>query len=107
MARPERRLNDLSMEPMKLALALLALLPAACATAEPVRIPSGDRGFAIQCGPRKEDCFDEARRQCPNNEYVILGMRDGPAVVSLTSAGPEPYSEDRHELIVDCRRPRR
>jgi hypothetical protein len=80
------------------------LLPLACTSATPFATSSGRRGFAIQCGSRALDCYDEARRQCPDDEYVVLGLKSGAEVATLTSAGPDGETKVEHELLVECRR---
>lgn len=91
------------MNPTKLLAFASVALSVACTTADPVRIPNGDKGFAVHCGDRLDDCYDEARRQCPDGEFVVLGTSQP---VVTTAAGPEPVTDDRHEMLVDCRRSR-
>jgi hypothetical protein len=60
------------------------------------------RGFAIQCGSRALDCYDEARRQCPDDEYVVLGFKSGAEIATLTSAGSGREATVRHEFLVSA-----
>ena len=58
---------------MRIALVFLAAgLVGACATAEPMKTPSGRMGYVIACeGLEIEDCYAKAAEVCPNG-YLIF-----------------------------------
>lgn len=50
-----------------------ALLLAGCITAKPVALPSGEQGFAIDCGGPYEvsDCMNKAAEVCRGPYHIV------------------------------------
>ena len=89
---------------MSLALALMALMLAACSSIEPkeFRGPNGGRAFSMTCsgmGRTLHDCYQAAGKLCPGG-YSVVDSRSTPVGVPV-SGGTLIASNDT--LAIECR----
>jgi hypothetical protein len=84
------------------ALGLLALAGACGAHAKAIYLPSGERGFEINCGgPYRSmgDCMNKAAEMC-GGPYRVLGSDQHGTIVYNLASGEPMYAEARHLTVV-------
>lgn len=84
-------------------LALLAAALLGCATAHPMMMPSGQRGWYIKCH-REESCFARAQEVCPSGYRVV---RERPTnVLTASTFGDTTFVQEHpgSTLMIECSR---
>jgi hypothetical protein len=88
---------------IRLLLASLLVLPAACTSVREVRDFTGDTALVIECGPGIERCRTRAAEACPRG-YDVLATGENQIVVRSGTPGDHRTMTGADQVMkVKCR----
>jgi hypothetical protein len=81
----------------------LAALLAGCATAEPVPLPNGHQGYAIEpCGSVSE-CYKLAAKTCGGPYDIVNQSGETITTVSGTAGNVSSASAPQYAMVIECK----
>ena len=85
---------------------LIVLLLAGCATSSPTFLPSGDKGFSLDCSGSARTwnmCYEKAGELCGSKGYkVITGGSEQGVVVAGNANGVFGGSTMNRSMLIQC-----
>lgn len=87
-----------------IAITLLALSLAGCATSKPIQGPNGTQAFFIKCGSAVIDaCYEEAAKVCPKG-YDMLDRQANPNTMIAPVGDSFMAVRGPNTMLIECKK---
>jgi hypothetical protein len=92
---------------MKYLYGLFALvLVASCATSQEIVLPSGEKGFTVDCGTYEGNswsaCYKKAGEMCPAGYDILEKSEEKDKDVIANQFSFQTYDDDQRTLVIKC-----
>ena len=94
---------------MRYLYALLGLvLITSCATSQEIVLPSGQKGFTINCGSYEGDswsaCYQKAGEVCPSGYDILEKTEEKDKNVIANPYSFQTLEDDKRVLVIECKK---
>ena len=94
---------------MKYLYGLFALvLVASCATSQEIVLPSGQKGFTINCGSYEGDswsaCYQKAGEMCPTGYDILEKTEEQDKNIVANPYSFQTLEDDKRVLVIECKK---
>ena len=94
---------------MKYLYGLFALvLVASCATSQEIVLPSGQKGFTINCGSYEGDswsaCYQKAGEMCPTGYDILEKTEEQDKNIVANNYTFQTLEDDKRVLVIECKK---
>ena len=94
---------------MKYLYALLGLvLITSCATSQEIVLPSGEKGFTINCGSYEGDsrsaCYQKAGEVCPSGYDILEQTEEKDKNIVANPYSFQTLEDDKRVLVIECKK---
>lgn len=91
----------------RLALLILPLLIVGCATSQEIVLPSGDKGFTVNCGTYEGNswsaCYKKAGEMCPTGYDILEKNESEDKTLIANQYSIQTLDDDQRTLVIQCK----
>lgn len=84
------------------------ILITSCATSQEIVLPSGERGFTINCGSYEGDswsaCYQKAGEVCPSGYEILEKSEDKDKNIVANPYSFQTLEDDKRTLVIECKK---
>ena len=94
---------------MKRLLPLVSILFVfSCATSKEIILPSGEKGFTINCGTYEGNswsaCYEKAGEGCPYGYDILEKIESNDKQLVATGFTFQTLDDDKRSLVIECKK---
>lgn len=84
------------------------ILITSCATSQEIVLPSGERGFTINCGSYEGDswsaCYQKAGEVCPSGYEILEKSEEKDKNIVANPYSFQTLEDDKRTLVIECKK---